>query len=67
MYPERTPTRGGRVSLSAARGYRGESGRNRQRAYETFGFVDELEGEFDDPVADRVGNVGVSKRTSGPS
>ena len=51
MYPERTPTRGGRVSLSAARGYRGESGRNRQRAYETFGFVDELEGEFDDPVA----------------
>ena len=51
MYLKRTPTRGGRVSLSAVQGYRDESGRNRQRTYETFGFVDELEGEFDDPVA----------------
>lgn len=51
MYPERTPTKSGRVSLSAVQGYRDESGRNRQRTYETFGFVDELEGEFDDPVA----------------
>ena len=51
MYLKRTPTRSGRVSLSAVQGYRDESGRNRQRTYETFGFVDELEGEFDDPVA----------------
>jgi hypothetical protein len=51
MYLKKTPTKGGRVSLSAVQGYRDESGRNRQRTVRTFGFVDELEGEYDDPVA----------------
>jgi len=51
MYLKRTPTKSGRVSLSAVQGYRDESGRNRQRTVKTFGFVDELEGEFEDPVA----------------
>ena len=51
MYLKRTPTKSGRVSLSAVHGYRDESGRNRQRTVRTFGFVDELEKEYDDPVA----------------
>ena len=51
MYLKRTPTRNGRVSLSAVQNFRDESGRNRQRTVRTFGFVDELEREFDDPVA----------------
>ena len=51
MYLKRTPTKSGRVSLSAVQGYRDESGRNRQRTIRTFGFVDELEREFADPVA----------------
>ncbi len=51
MYLKRTPTKSGRVSLSAVQGYRDENGRNRQRTIKTFGFVDELEAEFPDPVA----------------
>lgn len=51
MYLKKTPTKSGRVSLSAVQGYRDESGRNRQRTVRTFGFVDELEKSYDDPVA----------------
>jgi hypothetical protein len=51
MYLKRTPTKSGRVSLSAVQAYRDESGKKRQRTVETFGFVDELEREFEDPVA----------------
>ncbi len=52
MYLKKTPSRSGRVSLSAVQGYRDpETGRVRQRTVETFGYVDALEAEFDDPVA----------------
>ena len=51
MYLKRTPNKSGRVSLSAVQAYRDESGKKRQRTVETFGFVDELEREFADPVA----------------
>ena len=51
MYLKRTPSKSGRVSLSAVQAYRDESGKKRQRTVETFGFVDELEREFADPVA----------------
>ena len=51
MYLKKTPTKSGRVSLSAVQGYRDESGRTRQRTVRTFGFVDKLEREFEDPVA----------------
>ncbi len=51
MYLKKTPTRSGRVSLSAVQGYRDERGKNRQRTVRTFGFVDELEKSYDDPVA----------------
>ena len=51
MYLKKTPTKSGRVSLSAVQGYRDEGGRNRQRTIRTFGFVDELSEEFEDPVA----------------
>ncbi len=51
VYLKKTPTKSGRVSLSAVQNFRDESGRNRQRTVETFGFVDELEAEFADPVA----------------
>ena len=51
MYLKRTPNKSGRVSLSAVQAYRDESGKKRQRTVETFGFVDELEREFEDPVA----------------
>ena len=50
-YLKKTPTKPGRVSLSAVRDYRDESGRTRQRTVRTFGFVDALEAEFEDPVA----------------
>jgi len=51
MYLKKTPTKSGRVSLSAVHNYRDSEGRNRQRTIRTFGFVDELEAEFEDPVA----------------
>lgn len=51
MYLKRTPTRSGRVSLSAVQSYRDAEGRVRQRTVETFGFVDELEKEYGDPAA----------------
>ena len=51
MYLKRTPTKSGRVSLSAVQAYRDDEGRKRQRTVRTFGFVDELEREFADPVA----------------
>ena len=51
MYLKRTPTKSGRVSLSAVQAYRDDEGRKRQRTVRTFGFVDELEREFEDPVA----------------
>ena len=50
MYLKKTPTKSGRVSLSAVHNYRDEQGRNRQRTVRTFGFVDELAKDFDDPV-----------------
>ena len=50
MYLKKTPARNGRTSLSAVQGYR-DNGRVRQRTVETFGFVDELEAEWPDPVA----------------
>ena len=50
MYLKKTPTRNGRVSLSAVQGYR-DNGRVRQRTVETFGFVDELKARWPDPVA----------------
>lgn len=51
MYLKKTPTRSGRVSLSIVHGYRDEKGRTRQRTMKTIGFLDELEKEYDDPVA----------------
>lgn len=51
MYLKRTPTRSGRVSLSAVQSYRDADGKVRQRTVETFGFVDELERDHPDPVA----------------
>ena len=57
MYLKRTPNKSGRVSLSAVQAYRDESGKKRQRTVKTFGFVDELEREFDDPVAHFKGVV----------
>ena len=50
MYLKKTPTKSGRVSLSAVQGYR-DNGRVRQRTIETFGFVDELEKKWSDPIA----------------
>lgn len=50
MYLKKTPTKSGRISLSAVQGYR-DNGRVRQKTIKTFGFVDELKNEFDDPVA----------------
>lgn len=50
MYLKKTPNKKGRISLSAVQGYR-DNGHVRQRTVETFGFVDELAKEFDDPVA----------------
>lgn len=52
MFLKKTKRPNGRVTLSAVQGYRDpETGRPRQRSVETFGYVDELEKEFDDPVA----------------
>ena len=52
MYLKKTKRPNGRVTLSAVQGYRDpESGKSKQRSIETFGYVDELAKEFDDPVA----------------
>ena len=58
MYLKKTKRPNGRVTLSAVQGYRDpESGKSRQRSIETFGYVDELAEEFDDPVAHFTGVV----------
>lgn len=52
MFLKKTPRAHGRVSLSAVQAYRDpRTGRPKQKTVQTFGFVDELEKEFDDPVA----------------
>lgn len=51
MYLKKTPTKSGRVSLSIVKGFRDAEGRVRQRTVRTVGFLDELEREWDDPVA----------------
>ena len=50
MYLKKTPNKKGRISLSAVQGYR-DNGRVRQRTIETFGYIDELEKQYDDPIA----------------
>lgn len=52
MFLKKTKRANGRVTLSAVQGYRDpKTGRPKQRSIETFGYVDELEAKFDDPVA----------------
>lgn len=41
----------GRTYLSCAQGYRDENGKSRTRTIESFGYLDELEKQFSDPVA----------------
>lgn len=50
MYLKKTPNKKGRISLSAVQGYR-DNGRVRQKTYENFGYLDELEKEYSDPIA----------------
>lgn len=58
MFLKKTKRPNGRVTLSAVQGYRDpKTGRPRQRSVETFGYVDELAEEFDDPVAHFSGVV----------
>ena len=41
----------GRVHLSAVQGYRDAEGKSRQKTIQTFGYVDVLESEYEDPIA----------------
>ncbi|QUC04314.1 IS1634 family transposase [Atopobium sp. oral taxon 416] len=52
MFLKKTKRPNGRITLSAVQGYRDpKTGRPKQRSVETFGYVDELEKEFKDPLA----------------
>ena len=52
MYLKKTKRPNGRITLSAVQGYRDpKSGKSKQRSIKTFGYVDELEKEFDNPIA----------------
>ena len=51
MYLKKTPTKKGRISLSAVHGFRDNNGRVRQRTIKTFGYVDELAKKYEDPIA----------------
>ena len=52
MFLKKTKRRNGRITLSAVQGYRDpKTRRPKQRSVETFGYVDELEKEFPDPIA----------------
>lgn len=50
MYLKKTPTKSGRISLSAVKGFRVD-GKVKQKTIKTFGFVDELQKHYSDPIA----------------
>ena len=51
MYVKINKTSSGRKKLDYYRSYRDEDGKSRQKFVERIGFIDELEKEFEDPVA----------------
>ena len=52
MFLKKTKRPNGRVTLSAVQGYRDpETGKPKQKSIETFGYLDELEKQFDDPIS----------------
>lgn len=51
MYVKKSKTRNGRYFLSYVQGYRDEFKKPRQKTVENIGWLDELEKEYDDPIA----------------
>jgi hypothetical protein len=52
MFLKTTKKPNGRITLSVVQGYRDpKTGKSKQRGIKTFDYVDELEKEFDDPIA----------------
>ena len=51
MFVKQQKRKNGRVYLSVVQGYRDEAGRTRTRHVRSLGYLDELEGLYDDPVA----------------
>ena len=51
MFVKRQKRKDGRVYLSVVEGYRGEDGKVKTRHVRSLGYLDELEGLYDDPVA----------------
>lgn len=50
MFVKKNSTKNGRILLTFTEAYR-ENGKNKQRNVETIGYLDELEKQFDDPIA----------------
>ena len=51
MYLRKTKQRNGRIYLAILHGYRDENGVTRNKTIKSLGYLDELEKEFDDPIA----------------
>ena len=51
MFVKQQKRKNGRVYLSVVQGYRDEAGRTRTRHVRSLGYLDELRGLYDDPVA----------------
>ena len=51
LFVKRQKRKDGRVYLSVVEGYRGEDGKVKTRHVRSLGYLDELEGLYDDPVA----------------
>ena len=49
MFVKRQKRKDGRVYLSVVEGYRGEDGKVKTRHVRSLGYLDELEGLYDDP------------------
>ena len=51
MYLRKTKTKNGRIYLSIAHGYRRTDGTSTSKTIKSLGYLDELEKEFEDPIA----------------
>ena len=51
MYLRKSRKKNGRIYLTIVQGYRDKCGKNKAKTIKSLGYVDELEAQFDDPIA----------------
>ena len=51
MYLRKSKKKNGRIYLTIVQGYRDKCGKNKAKTIKSLGYVDELEAQFDDPIA----------------